>query len=91
MAAQNDITGDSLVSKPASSDYRSGWDRIFGKKEPVKVIQIDIPEKADHLKKARDLRTAEWHAYLQAHQGTHPNNKVPSFDEWDNLNKQESK
>lgn len=33
--SRNDITGADLKSKPATADYRSGWDRIFGKKEPV--------------------------------------------------------
>jgi hypothetical protein len=29
----NDITGDRLVTEPASDKYRSGWDVIFAKKE----------------------------------------------------------
>jgi hypothetical protein len=32
MASRNDITGDSLTSRAASSAYRDGWDNIFGKK-----------------------------------------------------------
>lgn len=31
----NDVTGNALVTKPASNQYRSGWDAIFGKKEVV--------------------------------------------------------
>jgi len=31
--ARNDITGDSIQSKPGTDLYRDGWDRIFGKKE----------------------------------------------------------
>ena len=32
MAAKNDITGDSIRTKPSKSDaYAKGWDRIFGK------------------------------------------------------------
>lgn len=34
----NDVTGNALVTKPASNQYRSGWDAIFGKKEAVEVI-----------------------------------------------------
>lgn len=33
MATKNDITGDSLKSKPASQKYRDNWERIFGKKK----------------------------------------------------------
>lgn len=33
MAAKNDITGDSLVSKSSNEKFRSEWDRIFGKKK----------------------------------------------------------
>lgn len=29
--ARNDITGDSIQSKPSSDLYRDNWDRIFGK------------------------------------------------------------
>jgi hypothetical protein len=32
--ARNDITGDSIQSKPSSDLYRDGWERIFGKKPP---------------------------------------------------------
>lgn len=30
--ARNDITGDSIHSKPSSDLYRDNWDRIFGGK-----------------------------------------------------------
>ena len=33
MTARNDITGDTLVTKGTTDDYRDGWDRIFGKKK----------------------------------------------------------
>lgn len=33
MAARNDVTGDSLVSRSSNEKFRSEWDRIFGKKE----------------------------------------------------------
>lgn len=32
--ARNDITGDSIQSKPSTDLYRDGWERIFGKKTP---------------------------------------------------------
>ena len=34
MATKNDITGDTLKTKPASEKYRENWDRIFGNKTP---------------------------------------------------------
>ena len=30
--AKNDVTGDSLISKPTNAAYSDGWDRIFGEK-----------------------------------------------------------
>ena len=33
MATRNDVTGDSIASKPSTDAYRDGWDRIFGKAE----------------------------------------------------------
>lgn len=33
MATHNDITGDALVSRQANENYRSNYDRIFGKKK----------------------------------------------------------
>ena len=33
MASKNDITGDEIKSKTASTSYEDGWDRIFGNKE----------------------------------------------------------
>jgi len=35
MATTNPITGQALVSKPATKEYEDGWDRIFGKKEAL--------------------------------------------------------
>lgn len=36
MAAKNDVTGDSLVSKVSSEAYKANWDAIFGKKKEPK-------------------------------------------------------
>lgn len=38
MATKNDVTGDSLVSKPLSKAGEENWDRIFGKKENKGVV-----------------------------------------------------
>jgi len=32
----NEITGDTLVSKSSTEQYRNNWDSIFGKKAPIK-------------------------------------------------------
>lgn len=32
--SRNDITGDSLVSKAATDEYRAGLERVFGVKKP---------------------------------------------------------
>ena len=36
MAATNEITGDKLISKASSDNYRDNYDRIFGKKNVQK-------------------------------------------------------
>lgn len=41
--ARNDITGDSIQSKPSSDLYRDNWDRIFGKKSEQKDPPDDTP------------------------------------------------
>lgn len=33
MATRNNITGDRMVSKTTSEEYRNNWNKIFGKKE----------------------------------------------------------
>lgn len=42
MAAKNDITGDNIKTGSASSAYRDGWDRIFGKKEDTEDAREDL-------------------------------------------------
>ena len=39
--AKNNITGDSLVSKPNTDAYRNNWDRIFGKNKTEPVVIPD--------------------------------------------------
>lgn len=34
--SKNDITGDSLVSKPSTEAYRNNFDSIFGKKDMIR-------------------------------------------------------
>ena len=35
MTSKNDITGDKLISKTNTDEYRNGWDRLFSKKVQV--------------------------------------------------------
>lgn len=44
MAAKNDITGDSILSKVSSKAFDEGYDRIWGKKNK---IASDKPEDGD--------------------------------------------
>jgi hypothetical protein len=43
MTSKNDVTGDELKTRAASDNYRSGWDRIFGKKDQD-LAQTSRPE-----------------------------------------------
>ena len=49
---RNPVTGDFMISSPASDSYRDGWDRIFGNKEKTEV-------KTDELKKVEDKKVFE--------------------------------
>ncbi len=40
MVAKNDITGDSIMTKTVSSNYRDNYDRIFGKKSSLETLQV---------------------------------------------------
>jgi len=42
MTAKNDITGDPIATKKTSDAYRSGWDLIFGKKEPEVELTTQV-------------------------------------------------
>lgn len=51
--SNNDITGDSLVSRSTTDKYREGWDRIFGnrdKDEPIQEYQQAEKEGHQSLK-----------------------------------------
>jgi len=38
MATTNDITGDTLVSKPATDNYRDNYERLFDKSDTKKKV-----------------------------------------------------
>ena len=42
MAAKNDITGDSILTKVSSDAYRNNFDNIFGNKSEDKPIVQDV-------------------------------------------------
>ena len=44
--SKNEITGDNLKTKPASTLYREGWDAIFGKSK-VKLGEDEIEHNLD--------------------------------------------
>jgi hypothetical protein len=35
--AKNNITGDSLISKPSTDKYRANWEKIFSNKKPTRI------------------------------------------------------
>jgi hypothetical protein len=74
--AQNDITGDELKSKTSTDAYRAGWDRIFGKKEPPKVITPPEPEHDP----VRTAQTQRWWDFVEKNQRNL--NWVPQFREF---------
>ena len=40
-SSQNDVTGDHIITKVSSKAYRSGYDRIFGKKKDEKFPETE--------------------------------------------------
>jgi hypothetical protein len=44
MVAKNDITGNTIVSKPATQSFREGWERIFNQKEDKVLIEKDYDD-----------------------------------------------
>ena len=51
MATKNPVTGDELISRAPTEEYKAGWDRIFGR--PVKtytggVAHHTLPDSAEH-------------------------------------------
>ena len=43
MSSRNDITGDKIQTKGIlSKEGENNWDKIFGKKEPIKLTQHEV-------------------------------------------------
>ncbi len=38
MATKNPITGDELISRAPTDEYKTGWDRIFGQPKTIPVV-----------------------------------------------------
>jgi len=59
MASYNDITGNCLVTKPATEAYRSGYDAIFGKKKvEVPAAPIEATTEEDEAWQAIDAQSS---------------------------------
>lgn len=44
MASYNEITGNCLVTKPATEPYRKGWDGIdWGNKQKPQEVKVEQP------------------------------------------------
>lgn len=39
MTAKNDITGDSIKTRPSTDSYRDSWERIYGAKKATQVCE----------------------------------------------------
>ena len=61
----NDITGDILATKPTTDAYKSGWDRIFGKKkcpEAFKMGEHACADRSQCFEPCGDLGRSAEHA-----------------------------
>ena len=52
--ARNDITGDFIVSKPASDMFDEGWERIFGKKKRPEDVEYELNKSTGEVQKKED-------------------------------------
>lgn len=58
MTTKNDVTGDSLVSKPLSKEGEKNWDKIFNKtKETIDPITKPFPHNI--LRQPQNGRSSE--------------------------------
>lgn len=53
--SRNDITGDAIISKGATEDYRAGWDRIFSKKEQITIDSMELQHYRRYLETTEDV------------------------------------
>jgi hypothetical protein len=59
VATKNDVTGDSLVSKPLSKDGEENWDRIFGKKIREQKLTVEDMDQLSMPKHNNNGRSSE--------------------------------
>lgn len=50
MASRNDVTGDNLVSRSNTNEYRSNWDKIFGNKKESDTVEESQDKKEESEK-----------------------------------------
>lgn len=60
MAAKNNITKDSLISKPFSSAYSDGWDKIYMKRPQEWIDIICGKTRPFSMEKFRKLNAEFW-------------------------------
>lgn len=50
MTAKNDITGDAIITKSSTENFRDGWERTFGKKETKEedVVDTEVDNSGEH-------------------------------------------
>lgn len=51
MAATNNVTGDSLVSKPTSQEYLDNYDLIFRKKKKEDLAEYELNKSTGDVQK----------------------------------------
>jgi len=51
MAATNNVTGDSLVSKPTSQEYLDNYDLIFHKKKKEDLAEYELNKSTGDVQK----------------------------------------
>jgi hypothetical protein len=60
MAAKNDITGDSILSKVSSKAFDEGYDRIWSKKKKSPNEPFDGEQRLNHEGKLESYYGGSW-------------------------------
>lgn len=71
----NDITGDAIKTKPSIYNYRSGWDKVFGKPIDTKLLSCideDVPTGEAKVKDEYEVRWASGRVTGTAAHQEHP-------------------
>lgn len=71
MSASNDITGDSIQSKPSSQAYRDGYDRAFSKPMDAAAIKREYRYIGSVNNPLFIRPEGKWVKFIQNSRGTH--------------------